>query len=44
MNEEIKFFDNHDDCPTCKQEISEEFKCESIDKRQNEITEYNLDY
>ena len=39
MNEEIKFFDNHDDCPTCKQEISEEFKCESIDKRQKEITE-----
>lgn len=38
-NEEIHFFNNHDDCPTCKQEISKEFKCETIDKRKSEIAE-----
>lgn len=44
MNEEIHFFNNHDDCPTCKQEISKEFKCDSVDKRTAEITETKEGY
>ena len=44
MNEEVHFFNNHDDCPTCKQQISEDFKCDSINKRKTEITETQEGY
>lgn len=36
---EVKFFKNHDNCPTCKQSISEEFSCEVVEKRGSEIDE-----
>lgn len=36
---EVEFFKNHDNCPTCKQSISEDFSCEIVDKRNNEISE-----
>lgn len=39
LSKEIEFFSNHDNCPTCKQEISSEFSCVVVDQRQNEIKE-----
>jgi len=39
LTKEIEFFSNHDNCPTCKQEISSEFSCVVVDQRQNEIKE-----
>jgi DNA repair exonuclease SbcCD ATPase subunit len=37
LNKEIEFFNNHDNCPTCKQQISEQFSCEIVEQRKNEI-------
>jgi DNA repair exonuclease SbcCD ATPase subunit len=31
VNEELNFFENNDDCPTCKQAITNDFKLSSID-------------
>lgn len=39
VNKEVTFFNNHDNCPTCKQEIDYDFKCEAIDSRTNNINE-----
>jgi DNA repair exonuclease SbcCD ATPase subunit len=39
VNKEVAFFNNHDNCPTCKQEIDYDFKCEAIDSRTNNINE-----
>ena len=36
---EVSFFKNHDNCPTCKQSISDEFSCEVVEKRSSEIDE-----
>lgn len=36
---EVDFFKKHDNCPTCKQSISDEFSCEVVDKRSSEIEE-----
>ena len=36
---EVEFFKNHDNCPTCKQSISDDFSCEIVDKRNSEISE-----
>ena len=30
---EIEFFDNHDNCPTCKQDIDHEFKCSTVESK-----------
>jgi DNA repair exonuclease SbcCD ATPase subunit len=37
LNKEIEFFNNHDNCPTCKQQISSEFSCDIVGQRQSEI-------
>lgn len=37
LAKEIEFFNNHDNCPTCKQTISSEFSCVVVDQRQTEI-------
>jgi len=37
LKKDIKFLNGHDDCPTCKQEISNEFKCQTVEKHQQEI-------
>ena len=37
LTREIEFFSNHDNCPTCKQQISSEFSCEVVGKRESEI-------
>ncbi len=34
---EIEFFSNHDNCPTCKQQISNDFSCEAVGQRKNDI-------
>lgn len=34
---EIDFFSNHDNCPSCKQQISSEFSCEVVVQRKNDI-------
>jgi DNA repair exonuclease SbcCD ATPase subunit len=36
---EVDFFKKHDNCPTCKQSISDEFSCEVVEKRSSEIEE-----
>lgn len=36
---EVSFFKNHDNCPTCKQSISDEFSCEVVERRSSEIDE-----
>jgi len=41
VKKEVTFFEKHDNCPTCKQEINEEFKCETIDTKNKQIEEYN---
>jgi len=37
LNNEITFFENHEQCPTCQQEISDSFKNISITTRQESI-------
>jgi DNA repair exonuclease SbcCD ATPase subunit len=39
LNHEIEFFNSHDNCPTCKQAIDSEFKCETVNTRQSQIEE-----
>lgn len=39
LTSEVDFFKNHDNCPTCKQSISNEFSCEVVEKRNVEIEE-----
>lgn len=41
LNKEVKFFHNYDECPTCKQSIDEQFKCETIEQKETQITEIN---
>lgn len=38
-NDDISFFENHDSCPTCTQSIDEQFKCDTIEKRQTKLEE-----
>ena len=33
--EEITFFEENDDCPTCEQPIDEDFKRKAIEERTN---------
>jgi len=37
LSKEIKFFEQHDDCPTCKQGIEVEFKQDTVDQHKSEI-------
>lgn len=39
LKKEIKFFEEYDNCPTCQQEIDHQFKCDTIDKRNNQLDE-----
>lgn len=39
LNKEVEFFNAHDDCPTCKQPINKQFKCEAVNDRQTKVTE-----
>jgi DNA repair exonuclease SbcCD ATPase subunit len=37
IENDIKFFQNHDGCPTCKQTIDENFKVQTLDSKKEEI-------
>lgn len=39
LRKEVSFFEEHDDCPTCRQGIEHEFKTETIEKSNGKITE-----
>jgi len=39
LNKEVEFFNKHDDCPTCKQPINKEFKCEAVNDRESKVVE-----
>ena len=41
IKNEVSFFEKHDNCPTCKQEIDSNFKCETIDSKNSEMVEIN---
>jgi DNA repair exonuclease SbcCD ATPase subunit len=41
QKEQIKFFTDHDNCPTCKQEINETFKCDMVQNNQERVKELN---
>jgi DNA repair exonuclease SbcCD ATPase subunit len=37
INDDVAFFESHDNCPTCKQEIDKQFKCDTINNKNVEI-------
>ena len=39
---ELKFFQSHDDCPTCQQSIDEAFKKATIAVKESKVTELEL--
>ena len=39
LNKDISFYGNHDNCPTCRQVIDQEFKCETITVKSNQVDE-----
>lgn len=39
LQNDIEFFTSHDSCPTCKQDIDNQFKCETVDTKQAQIQE-----
>ena len=41
IKKEVKFFEENDNCPTCKQGIHEEFKCEKLNSRGEQLNQVN---
>ena len=41
LDKEVKFFHDHDNCPTCKQGIDHDFKKQTIEKRSSKAEEIN---
>jgi DNA repair exonuclease SbcCD ATPase subunit len=41
IRNDVAFFEKHDSCPTCMQEIESNFKCETIKSKNTEIVEIN---
>lgn len=39
LNKEIKFLNDNDDCPTCDQHITEEFKTDTLEEKNNRLKE-----
>lgn len=39
LNSSIEFFTNHDNCPTCRQVIDEDFKCDAVKTKQTSMQE-----
>lgn len=39
LQKEISFFDNHENCPTCHQNIDEDFKCTHVSSKQEKLNE-----
>jgi DNA repair exonuclease SbcCD ATPase subunit len=40
LKKDIEFYENSEDCPTCKQAIDEDFKKDTKDKKTSKIAEY----
>ena len=36
---EISFFEDHDNCPTCNQDIDEQFKCDTVKSKEDKLNE-----
>ena len=36
---EIAFFEDHDNCPTCNQDIDEQFKCDTVKSKEDQLEE-----
>lgn len=41
LQKEISFFDTHENCPTCHQDIDENFKCNHVSSKQTKLKESN---
>jgi len=41
LQNEIEFFNTHDNCPTCKQGIDDTFKCDTVSSKQIQLQETN---
>ena len=41
LDKEVKFFHDHDNCPTCRQGIDHDFKKQTIEKRSTKVNEIN---
>jgi DNA repair exonuclease SbcCD ATPase subunit len=39
LNKELKFYEENDSCPTCKQGIDHDFKCTTIDDKSSALSE-----
>jgi DNA repair exonuclease SbcCD ATPase subunit len=39
LHKEISFFSDHDNCPTCKQEINKKFSCDLISNKNEQLLE-----
>ena len=39
LKKELEFFHDNDNCPTCKQEIDEQFKCTAVNSREDSTKE-----
>ena len=44
LKKEIKFYEDNDNCPTCKQSIDEDFKCNHLDGRKQAFKETSDGY
>lgn len=42
LYEEVSFYDNHDNCPTCKQGIDHDFKEDTVSSKKSEIEEVKM--
>jgi len=39
LNSDLEFFHNHENCPTCKQQIAEDFRLKTIEEKNSQIKE-----
>ena len=39
IRNDLQFFEDHDNCPTCKQVIDKDFKCETVNSKQRDIND-----
>lgn len=42
LNNELELLKNHQNCPTCKQEINEQFKCENVNIKNDEVLKLEI--
>jgi DNA repair exonuclease SbcCD ATPase subunit len=39
LKKDVEFFENHEHCPTCKQDIDQGFRCETVEAKQKKLQE-----